>query len=187
MIAGFTYITKDYSDKENFWEINPHMVYVEPFATLYSQDKSKKKEQSSKDMWCVLWMTDPDEQVNKYYRIQKPERLEVCKVFNPAFDETNFLIQECMDKYDYLCLSADERAYKLQKDQLIEITQFLSQQVISFDNIKDIIDLKAKLPKIYLDFEKAEKMFIKFKAEQRIMGGRKKTLMERKGIQPEEE
>lgn len=184
-MSSFATINKTQSG--NFWELNPHIIHVKPFADLYAKDKSKNKEQSSKDMWCILWLTDPDEEVNKYYRIKdEDEKLAICADFNPSFDKDHPIIQECLEKYPFLCLNADELAYKLQKDQLIEISHFLASQVIDIDNISKIIELKAKMPKIYQDFEKIDKMFQKNKSEQRIFGGRKQTAREKGTILPDE-
>lgn len=181
---SFSNINK--SQSGNFWELNPHMIYVEPFSNLYLLDKSKNKEDSSKDMWCVLWMTDPDEEVNKYYRVlDKQERLNICTAFNPKFDIEHPQIKECLERYPFLCLTADELAYKLQKDQLIEITQFLATQTIGMDNVKEIIDLKAKMPKIYQDFEKIDKLFHKNKSENRVWGNRKLNARETGKILPD--
>jgi hypothetical protein len=83
-------------------------------------------------------------------------------------------------------MTADELSYKLQKDQLIEISQFLSKQEINMESIGEIIKLKASMPKIYQDFEKIDKMFQKNKSEQRIFGGRKQTARERGQITPDE-
>lgn len=183
-MKSFSIVTKDQNG--NFWQLNPHIRYVEPFASIYASDKSKNKEQSSNDMWCVFWMTDPDEEANRYYRIDKVERLGICKEFNKLFDPEHPLIKEALEKYPYLCLTADELAYKMQKDQLIEISKFLSEQPITLETAKDIIDLKAKMPKIYQDFEKIDKMFKTNKSEQRIFGGRKQTAREKGHITPDE-
>lgn len=186
-MSSFVNINKSLSGRENFWELNPHMIYVNPFSELYDSDKTKNKEVSSKSMWGILWMVDPDEETNKFYRISLTERLEIIKKYDPNFDPDHPLIKQCIEQYPYTCLTADELSYKLQKDQLIEITKFLSSQEISLDNVKDIIDLKAKLPKIYQDFEKVSKMFEKSRSEKRIFGGRKQTARERGQIQPDEE
>lgn len=184
-MSSFATINKNQSG--NFWELNPHIIYVEPFASLYSRDKTKTKDLSSKEMWCILWLTDPDEEVNKYYRIvDKEERLNVCKAFYKDFDPEHPLIKDALEKYPFLCMTADELAYKLQKDQLIEISQFLSRQDINLATIGEIINLKSKMPKIYQDFEKVDKMFRTNKSEQRIFGGRKQTAREKGIITPEE-
>jgi hypothetical protein len=39
----------------NFWELNPQIIYINPFRKLYERDKSKDKLISSKEMWCV-WL-----------------------------------------------------------------------------------------------------------------------------------
>lgn len=184
-MSSFATINKTQSG--NFWDLNPHIIYVEPFADLYALDKSKDKEQSSKDMWCILWLTDPDEEVNKYYRIaDRDEKMRICLNFNPKFDVNHPLIIEALDKYPFLCMNADELAYKLQKDQLIEISHFLAKQEITMESISEIIKLKASMPKIYQDFEKIDKMFQKNKSEQRIYGGRKQTARERGDLTPDE-
>lgn len=183
---GFLNINRSHSGDENFWDLNPHVIYVEPFSDLFNNDKSLNKSDSSKTMWCVFWMEDPDEEYNKFYRIPKNERVDVCKKYYPDFDPDHPLIQECQEKYKHLCLDADQLAYKFQKDQLIQISEFLSKLEISFDNIGEIINLKAKLPKIYQDFDKISKLFEKNKSEQRIFGGRRQTARERKLIQPDE-
>jgi len=183
-MSSFSTINK--SQSGNFWELNPHMVHVSPFSDIYQADKSKTKEQSSKDMWCVFWLTDPDEDSNKYYRIvDKDERLDICKSFNPSFDPEHPLIQEALEKYPFLCLTADELAYKLQKDQLIEISQFLSKQPISLETVSEIIKLKSQMPKIYQDFEKVDKLFQKNKSESRVWGNRKQTAREKGTILPD--
>jgi hypothetical protein len=186
MITGFTNIQKSMSGQENFWELNPHMIHVSPFADLYTVDNSKDKEVSSKHMWCIVWLVDPDEEVNKYYRIPKDERLNVIKSYNPLFDPTDLDIEDCINQYPYLCMSADELAYKQQKDQLIEISQFLSTQEITMETIADLIKLKALLPKIYQDFEKIEKSFIKTKNETRVFGQRSLNAREKGDLQPDE-
>ena len=186
MISGFTNIKKEFSQNQNFWDLNPHMIYVAPFADLYTRDKSKDKEQSSKDMWCIFWLSDPDEEINKYYRLPKDQLLDTCKSFNPNFDPTDPDIEDCLNRYPYLCLSADELAYKQQKDQLIEISRFLATQEISFDNIETLIKLKSQLPKIYQDFDKVEKNFVKVKQQSRVHGGRTLNQREKGNIIPEE-
>lgn len=186
MITGFVNITKTMNGEENFWQLNPHMIYVAPFADLYTRDKTKDKKESSKHMWCVVWMTDPDEEINKYYRIPKEERLSVCKNYNPSFDPSDPDIEDCLNRYPFLCMSADELAYKEQKDQLIELSSFLRQQPIDLTTVKELIDLKAKMPKIYQDFEKVEKAFIKSKTETRVFGQRHLNARERGEIIPDE-
>ena len=92
-------------ENKNFWEVNPQLVYIPPFSELYNKDKSKNKEKSSKNMWRIFFMSDPDEDKNKFYRIPEKERLEMLKeVFHPDFDTEKEMVQLCINKYSYICL-----------------------------------------------------------------------------------
>lgn len=168
--------------RENLWDINPHLIYLKPFSKLYT---SGKPEDTSKILWCIVWFSHPDEEENRYYRLPDDEKLEVCREFCPEFDLNNDLVSECIEKFPELLLDAAAHAYKESKDQLLKITRFLNTQEITFDTAELIIKLKAQLPKIFQDFEKVEKAFLKSKNEQRVHGGRAKTQRERNVFQPD--
>ena len=74
----------------------------------------------------------------------------------------------------------------MQKDQLIELSLFLSSQKIDLDNVKEIVDLKAKMPKIYQDFEKIDKLFEKSKTENRVFGRHKLSVREKGQLLPDD-
>lgn len=190
MITGFVNITKSMNGDDNFWELNPHVIYVAPFADLYTRDKTKDKIESSKHMWCVVWMVDPDEEVNKYYRLPKDQLIDTLLSYNKLFDPTDPDIEDCITSYPHLCMSADELAYKDQKDQLMEIRDFLTSQTITIDTpletVEKIIKLKGLLSKVYQEFEKIEKSFIKTKTATRVFGQRSLNARERGDIQPDE-
>lgn len=175
------------SFNESLWDNNPHLIYLRPFSILYGNDKSKNKVDSNKDLWCIFWMSYPDEENNRYYRLPENERLEVCKEFNPKFDITNALVKQCMDAFPFECLDAVQLAYKQSKDQLLNITNFLNTQTITFKNAELLIKLKAQLPKIYADFAKVEKDFKKHNNERRVFGNRQQTVREKGLLIPEEE
>lgn len=185
MVSGLTFIKKDFSPDTNFWDLNPHLIYIEPFNDLYNSDLTEDKFPSSKHMWCIFWLSDPDEEINKYLRTPEAERLDILKRFNPEFDEEHPIIKECLAKYPYLCLSADELAYKKQKDQLIKIAEFLDNYELNLSTVKELIDLKGKMPKLYTDYERLEKMFQKNKAETRVHGGRRQTARELGRLTPD--
>lgn len=190
MISGITNIQKDFSPNLNFWELNPQLAYIDPFTQLYVRDKSKNKVISSKEAWCILWLSDPDEDVNKFYRlhtVSKETVIDACRNFYPDFDPEDEIIAKCLEQYPFLCLSADERAYKDQKDQLIKISKYLNTYEVDLSTLKEVIELKAKMPKIYQDFEKIDKQFQKTKLDQRIHGNRRATARESGNLTPDED
>ncbi len=184
---SFINVKKDFNPKENFWDLNPHLIYVKPFSIPYNEDRSSNKEESSKDMWCILWMSDPDEDVNKYYRLPYNERLDVCKEFNKEFNEEKEIIKDCINAYPEKCLSTIERAYKMEKDQLAKRAEFLAEADYNFETMKSLDHAKGITYKIYKDFERIEKeYFASKKSENRILGGRRASPREKGIIRPSE-
>jgi len=175
-----------FSHNENLWEHNPHLQILKPFSYLYNNDTSNNKIDSSKILWCIVWLCHPDEDKNRFYRLPPDELMDHCKSFSQSFDPNDEIVKECMSQFPRLCLTLIEASYKESKDQLFKLTRFLNQQDITLENAEMLIKLKANIPKIYADFAKTDKEFEKSKATQRIHGGRQRTLRERNVFEPEE-
>lgn len=138
-------IKKDFTPDTNFWELNPQLIIMNPFAKLYDADKTKDKRKSSIQMWTVFFMCDPDEQVNKFYRRPFAERKQtLIETYSKDVDweEENFV--ECMDMYPHLCLSAIERALKEEVDSTVERARFLKEQKYSLDRTQIIGAVKEE-------------------------------------------
>ncbi len=184
---SFINIQKDFKPELNFWELNPHLIYVKPFANLYSNDKSKDKTDSSNDMWCILWMAEPDDEVNKYYRIPEDERVGICKEFNSNFDINSQTIIDCINAYPEVCLTPIERSYKTAKDFLSKREKFLKEAEYSFETMTALENAVSKTPKVLEDFAKVEQQYLQTKNKAtKIFGGRQQTLREKKQILPDE-
>lgn len=180
---SFININKSFNPNSNFWDINPHLIYVKPFSELYNNDESNDKLNSSKDMWCILWLAEPDEDTSKYYRLPYDDRIEVCKEYNPMFNPNNELIRECLSAYEYVCLTSIERILKEEKEALIKRAEFLRQAEYDFDTMKLLDEARAKSPQLWKNYEKAEKDFLQSKkVDARVYGKRELTLMERKEL-----
>lgn len=50
---------------KNFWNEHPDMKVIDPFKTIYEDDKSKKKEDSSRMMWFIILCYDRDSKLFK--------------------------------------------------------------------------------------------------------------------------
>jgi len=95
---NFINIKKSTDPTINFWGLNPHLIYMRPYSILYNMDESKNKEDSSKTMYCIVWIIDPDEDTNKYYRLPEEERIEICKNLQPNFRKKHLYL---LDVYQY--------------------------------------------------------------------------------------
>jgi hypothetical protein len=176
-------IQKHFTPDTNFWEINPQLIIIKPFSDLYENDKSKGKNNSSKDMWVIFFMSEPDDDINKFARMAFSERLKMLKeTYHNDFKETDQLIKQCIHKYSVLCLTAVERALKQEIESMQNMSDYLANQnldELSLDAIKKLIEIRSKTPKVLENYEKLEQRFIKQKSEARLRGGRKKSKSEK--------
>jgi len=183
---SFINVRKEFNPELNWWDINPHMIHVRPFSKLYADDESKNKKTSSKHMWCIFFMNEPDELLNLYFRLPEDQRLEVCKTYNPEFDITNELIFECSNSYVEVCLTLIEQTLKNTKDMFHKRNAFLKTADYNFETMTQLDNAIAKTPKLEEDFDK---VYQKYLAQQnkkvQLHGGRNQTLREKKLIRPD--
>ena len=59
-------IVEEFQPSISFWEVCPQLIAAGPTKKLYEEDKSKKKEESSKLMWFIALSTYVN---SKYYNI----------------------------------------------------------------------------------------------------------------------
>jgi len=186
-MGNFVRISKKFDIDQDFWELNPQLKIIPPFSTLYP------KKNSSKIMWAIFFMCDPDEDDNLLFRLELEERK---KVIEENYVEVNWedeTIAACLVEYPWSCLTSIQRALKEEKDSLVARSHLFRDTVPTLDKTT-IIDgkpfnmkgtalqldaMRAKTLKIYEEFEKVEAKFKKAKSEDaRVYGGRKETLSE---------
>ena len=176
---SFINIKRSYEPNLNYWELNPHLIYLKPYSKLYNEDKSKDKIDSSKTMWCITWMIEPDEETNKYFRLPEEQRIDVCKEFHSEFNIEDELIQSIMEAYPEDCLTIIERSLRDTKEFIRRRDKFIKSQPYDFTTMKDLDDAAGKSIKILQDYEKIEKQFLEERSKNiRIRGGRQQTARE---------
>jgi hypothetical protein len=197
----FLNVTK-YSDPEelDWWELNPQTKYYNPFSKLYKRDKS-----SSKDMWFIFFMCEPDERINTFYSMEFEARLKMLlETFHPDFNIEDPLIQECVKAYPEACLTAVGRAYKMEKDSMMNRGVVLATTPYTMDSIatdakgatiyvagkpltikgtaKDLDSMRANTARILNQYIALDKIFIEEKKALRLYGGRQETLLEKGNV-----
>lgn len=182
----FINIKKEFKPDLNFWELNPHLRYVRPFSELYAEDETKNKDVSSKHMWCVYYLSEPDENINLYYRLPLDQLLDTCQSFNPKFEYGSELIQRCIKEYPETCLTTIERMLKMTKDLLKKRTYFLKEADYDFGTMTAIDKAIAATPRMEEDFDKVVQKYMEEKNKDiQLIGGRKQTAREKKNIKVE--
>lgn len=178
----------------NFWEVNPQFKIYYPFHLLYDKDKSKDKDFSSRQMWTVFFMCDPDEHDNIFYRMAFEERKKMLsETFVKDLDWNNPDFVKCLEAYPLECMTAVQRAYAEEKNQLrkrakliadteltLDTTEFLGDKTIVIKGTATQINMLQKDSlSIYQKYQKIEEEFIKDKQSARAKGGSKLTKSEK--------
>jgi hypothetical protein len=173
---------KEYVDGANFWELNPQLLLIPPFSRLYDKDTTKDKSISSKQMWCVFFLREPDEQLNKFFRFEEREAIEMLEetYFPDADWWDSELFRECLLAYENYCLDAVARAFLIEKDSLKKRAILFRDTEYTLDTMASLDTARSKTLKIYEAYENLEKKFLQKKQGQRVKGGRKLSKSEQK-------
>lgn len=193
---SLTNLNKSFSTDDNFWVNNSQLTIMSPFSYLYKRDKSKDKTKSSKEMYCVIFMCEPDPEVNKFFRIPRKERIKILQEeYLSSFDVEDEAIMDCLVQYPVLCMSAVERALKEEVETMQQRAEMFRDTEYTLDKTEfdsggksflmkgtatQLDNLRSKTPKIYENYEKLEAKFLKTKEDARLYGGRKKSKSENK-------
>lgn len=187
-MGNFVRINKNFDIEQDFWELNPQLKVYPPFSKLYPE------ENSSKIMWCIFFMCDPDEEENKLFRLEEEKRRQAIEenYFKPDWE--NKVVKECYEAYPFECMDSIQRALKDEKDSLrararvfreteptLDETVILGDKAVTMKGTALQLDtMRAKTLKIYEEFEKVEAKFKHQKAEDaRVYGGRQETISEK--------
>lgn len=186
------------ADDFNFWQLNPQLTLMKPFSELYSRDVSKGKVVSSKEMSVVFFMCEVDDEVNKFARIPKQDRVEMLKeTFYSDFNLEDPLIEKCIEQYPLLAMSAIEKALKEEVESMVQRARFIEETQRTNYTLDDLVPIgnnrwinkkgtatqldamRKNTPAIYKNYEKLEEQFLEYKKSSRVKGGRKESLAER--------
>jgi hypothetical protein len=152
---------------ENFWEVNPQFKIALSFKDLYKGDKSKKRIDSSKMMWFISFVHDPN---STYYNLPLEEKEEV--IGEDYMEDLTYAnrhknkLEQLIEDYVRLTHSTIDRHLKQWIISLDDRTHFLSTVKYDLDNYKDLDTMAANTPKVFDTFRK-----IKEEQEKEASGG----------------
>ena len=111
-----------YDPSLNFWAANPAMKM--PFQDVFSQDRSRDKQDSSKLMWGVVGLCDPND-YNPFSKME--ERADRLKDIRASYWDDEFYerkqdrIKECADRYDSLFYTSTEKQFAIINEKISQI------------------------------------------------------------------
>ena len=185
MSKALVHIPSRFNPDDDFWELNPQLKYYFPFSELYEQDKSKGKTESSKQMWCIVFLEEPDESVNTYARMRSEQRAIMLKeTYYPDLDldvlskYRKAWIEECQSSIQRAIKNEIESMY--QRSEMLRTTDYTltTHEVINGKVIKitgtalELDKLRAATPKLMENYEMLEKQFLNKKHNVLVEGKR---------------
>lgn len=140
-----TTLSPNWNTDLNYWSLNTAIKTVAVFNHYYKSDKSKDKKESSKIMWAIALLIDPNEK-NPWKNtnpIEKKKLIATEYLNNPDFNWEDPKIQELILNYKNRCLTVAEKALIEFEEKLADRANFLSNAEYTFDYYEE--DERGKL------------------------------------------
>jgi len=174
----------------NFWEVHPQFKSIEPFKSLYKEDK-KNKQLSSSIMWFVSLVYDIDSQ---FYNIEEEEKqIIIGKDYcgDEAFYKKNQeAIDKCAEMYIHIIDTPAEKVLREWDNKMMERAKFIKNTPYTEDMYQEIngktvlvkgsADLLDKMMKntksMYDDLKRIKEELSKEQAQSQGRGGKVASL-----------
>lgn len=135
----------------NFWQVNPQFKIPKVFKDLYTKDKSKNKDKSSKLMWAVSMLID-NSQDNKFRNLLYSDRKALIAedyIGDPEFnwdsDEMTILIEE----YIKFNTTKIEKSLMIYEQKLEERDKFIKDVQYTLDNAAQLDKIISSTKSIF--------------------------------------
>lgn len=171
----------------NFWELNPHLAIIYPYSELYKNDKTKDKSWSSRLMWVVFFLSEPDKKANPFYNKTKEELIErfIKSEFVSKDDIVdNKLFDECCEAYKLDILTPIARALKAETETMLKRANAIRDFQYDLETeegrraAKDVDALRKATEALIKSYEKLQSQYLAEKDVVQSRGGRKLTKTE---------
>lgn len=128
-------ISKNWNSDENYWVLNPIMKTIKKFSVLYEGDKTKNKDKSSRLMWAIALLMDPND-ANPWRNISEDEKKELIAedyLRDKKFNWDDPSIKELVDTYENFCLSLAEKELYRYNQKLTQRGDFIAKTTYTMD------------------------------------------------------
>src|SRR6218665_3022189 len=130
-----TSISKNWNTDENYWILNPIMKTIKVFSDFYNNDKTKNKEKSSKLMWAVALLMDPND-TNPWRNLSEEEKKGLIAedyIGSKTFNWEDPDIKSLMDTYENFCLTLAEKELYRYNQKITQRGDFIAKTTYTMD------------------------------------------------------
>jgi hypothetical protein len=160
----------------NFWIMNPQLRIPEAFAVLHDKDQSKDCRKSSKIMWAIALLIDPD---SKFSNAPYKDRLKL--ISNDYLKKEDFdwdKYKEAITYYENMLLTPAKRQVVIWNRKMDEKTVYLD--TLTYEEDSEVIEkLLISNAKLYVELERINKQLEKEESDGVAHGGREESASER--------
>lgn len=160
----------------NFWNLNPQFKLPKEFASLYTSDKSKNKEDSSRIMWAIALYADFD---SKYRQIPDEERKNLIAtdlLRNKDFDWKT--VQPQIDAWNLFKTAAMRQMVEWERF-MNEKSKFMSTLTYDASSAEIIEKLLLSNSKLYDEYQKINERLAQEGEAGTVFGGGIESASER--------
>lgn len=128
-------ITKNWNVDLNYWELHPVMKTIPEFRNLFKEDKSKGKNSSSKLLWAIAMLIDPNEE-NPWRNVSlEDKKVLIAEDYlgDKKFKWDDEDIQELINVYISKCLTLMEKELIRYEEKLQQRGDFIAKTDYSLD------------------------------------------------------
>lgn len=187
-----TSLVKIWNTDENYWILHPIMKTIKVFRDFHDKDKSKDKKSSSKIMWAIALLIDPNE-ANPWRTVSLLDRENLVAtdfLEDPKFNWEHPEIENLKACYKEKCLTIAEKELIAFEKKLVQRGKFIDDTDYTMDSygennkmIKGTADQLDKMmlntSKIFEQYEEIKISLIKEQSEGTLRGGAEESASEK--------
>lgn len=170
-------IVNNFELSANFWKLNPQLIIPEVFNALYKGDKSKDKQDSSKIMWAIALLLEPE---SKFYNLPVTERREIISKDYLKIDKFKW---DSIDKevkfYERMILTPAQRQLSEWNRLMDEKNEYMRTLKYNSDTAELIEKLLISNGKLFIEYERLSELLQKEGDVGLVKGGVVESLGER--------
>lgn len=171
-------VIESWEINDNFWKINPQLVFPEAFNKIFRSDTSKNKVKSSQLMWAIALYCDVDSKYRQVSDKEKKTLIATDYLKAPDFPWDDFKEQ----------IEAWEMFKPVAIRQLMEWERFMNEKTIYMrelkydaNNRKDIEEMLLSNTKLYKEYEDIKKRIAEIENAGTLEGGGQESFLEIEG------
>jgi len=172
-------VVESWDTQANFWEVNPQLKTPSVFHTLYTEDKSKGKAQSSKLMWAIAYYADFD---SKYRPLSEGERKKLIAediLKNPDFNWSE--VEMHIKAWD-IFKSVPMKQMTEWERLMNEKTEYMKTLKYNSDTADEIEKRLLSNSKLYAEYEEIMSRLVQEGEAGTMLGGAMESLTEKGDI-----